>query len=188
MKKTILMLAFTLGILSVNAQMFYDVPVSGHLTTVIKKFSDKGFTYKKKYEDNIVILTGTYMGSPVELFIFSTPKTKQVHTYVVYLRKHTKWSDMLAEYVMISRTLTNKYGNPTAELETFLDPYEDGDGYEMQAVQLNKCRYLKSWIGVHKNNLMVSISEYMQIKIHYENPINFELNLNELDQLNTRVF
>jgi hypothetical protein len=50
----------------------------------------------------------------------------------------------------------------------FDSPYFYGDGYELQAVGLEKCHYSALW-EVENTTILLTISKFKQINIQYEN-------------------
>jgi hypothetical protein len=170
------------------AQSFNDVPISGSLTTVIERFRAKGYRLDKIYDGKGAVMLGTHLQRPIEIIITATPKTKQVYKYSIFLSKLDNWNSLYSDYERTTNSLLDKYGDYTHETSDFLYPYELGDGYEMIAVQSDKCDYKRAWIGTLKNNVMVSISEFKQVKITYENPVNAELNEEETRSINARIF
>lgn len=55
------------------------------------------------------------------------------------------WSSTRSRYEDFKETYTKKYGKPSDSYEFFIDPYERGDGYELQAIKLEKGYYTTYW-------------------------------------------
>lgn len=60
-----------------------------------------------------------------------------------------------------------KYGSPTSHYEFFKDPYYDGDGYELQALELDKCTYFTIW-KLDYGNISIQMSSNASLWISYE--------------------
>jgi len=187
MKKFILSFLMVTLTMFANAQQFNGVSVSGSFTSVIEKFKAKGFKIKV-LEEYGAIMTGQLQYRPVELFIMATPKSKMVFKFAVYLKKQNTWDGLLDEYREYVQIMTNKLGEPDGDQEEFEFPYELGDGYEMTAVDVEKCKYSTVWFNKSNINIMVQISEYRQVKIVYENALMLERKNLEMDEINSKIF
>lgn len=165
----LLMLFATL--LPLNAQehmMFMKVPIDGTITEFASKMKAKGFV-QTEADRNIIIMEGEFMGKESEIYIVGTSKTKTVWKVAVWFdRRYTSWYSLKSDYTDIVDSYTGKYGVPTKKYHFFSSPYYEGDGYEMQAVKLDKCGYASFWDDIEGGNIMVSIEKYAQIKVSYQ--------------------
>lgn len=187
MKKYILTIALAISVTLLSAQSFNGVPLEGDLPTLITRYKAKGFTFVK-YIENGAILKGKVANYPIELYVFTTPKSKKVYKAVAYLDKEVSWSSIKSNYERFVEIFTEKYGTPTSKLERFIDPYYEGDGYEMSALSLEKCDYYTLWMDVQKMNMSVEISKYKQVKLTYENIQNIELMTKERAAIENNSF
>ena len=72
----------------------------------------------------------------------------------------------------VKKIITEKYGEPDKGYEFFSDPYSLGDGYELQAVRLEKCFYLQVWNANEKfpnQTLAVRMNKGLYVSLVYEN-------------------
>ena len=166
----------------INAQEFNGVPIDGDLTTFVTKLKAKGYTLKE-YIDNGAILKGKIGTKDIEVFAFTTPKSKKVFKLSVYFPERTTWSFLKSEYEELVGVLTDKYGEAHSSYSTFKKPYYEGDGYEMSAVQLEKCNFASYWIKQNNLTLAVEISKWKQINITYENDKNMAIKQEEMRNL-----
>jgi hypothetical protein len=187
MKKYILSLLFAISVATVSAQSFNGVPISGDIGTVIAKFKAKGFTLNK-YVENGAIMKGSVSGESLELFIFTTPKSKKVCKLVMYLDEDISWYSLKSNYFRYVQILTNKYGSPDNHDEYFIKPYYEGDGYELQAVELEKTYFMSYWLRKDNLTLAVEISKYKQVKLTYENDMAMEIRKKEQDEIDANSF
>ena len=187
MKKTIITIAFAISALFVKAQAFNGVDVDGPLNTAYQQFLNKGYKLYKVY-DHAYSLTGSFLGSNIELFIYGTPKTNKFFKAVVYLPKRDNFYDLRAEYDNYLGLFKGKYGMPSSNYDDFLSPYKDGDGYEMQAVEKDKTNIAAFWLGLGGGNYSIEVSKYKQVKIVYENDANGRLNSREVELLKQNIF
>lgn len=190
--KTYTMRKFVIFILIIfsrtaSAQYFDGVKIDGDLTSVIRKYQQKGYKLYRNF-DGGATLKGTAAGIQVELYAFVTPISKKVWKVVVYLPEYKTWHGLKGSFTDHYNLLVSKYGEPKVSLTDFDYPYEEGDGYEISAVKLEKCRYAAYWESINNTNIGIAISEFACVKITYENSVNANLMSNELDKKNRQVF
>lgn len=189
MKKLIVKIAILLVSLNSYSQSWNGIPISGSLNTIKTNLSAKGFTLVTN-ENNNAFFRGVVNGVDYEVLVFSTPITYQVAKLVVYLPKKTNWADIKYEYDYIKDMLTEKYGSSNS-YRFFESPYYEGDGYEMSAIESEKCHYSSYWLKIDQEpNLAVAteISRYKQVKVTYENKANMKKSKEETDSQNKKVF
>lgn len=186
MKKYFLILSVLFSTF-VNAQSFDGISISGDLPSKIAQYRAKGYTLNK-YIPNGVILNGNVAGHRVELYLFTTPKTKVVFKATVYLAKKESWFSLKSEYETFVERMKEKYGEPDNNFEFFRDPYYEGDGYELSAVGLEKVVYASYWLNRNNLTLGVTISKYKQVEINYENVKNMEIAQKEFGNQHNESF
>lgn len=187
MKKVSLVAIAILSILSSYSQTFDGVPISGKLIDCVNKFKAKGYILTTNNETG-VIMKGKIAAQEIELYLYKTPKTLLVTKAVIFLPKKTTWTQLKNNYTDYLQLLVGKYGDYDKSASTFLDPYTEGDGYEMSAVSLEKCLYIAFWENRNNTNIMIEISKYSQVKIVYENVANMALKDKEKEELERNVF
>ncbi len=74
----------------------------------------------------------------------------------------------LIKYKSIKDQIMKKYGEPTKVVERFQKPYYKGDGFEEQALQLNKGIYMSSWSFADDNTISIVISNKLETLLVYE--------------------
>lgn len=170
------------------SQTFNGVSISGNLNEVVKKFEQKGYKLNK-YVQGIAIMNGTIANKQIEIYIAVTPKSKQVWKITGYFKKHENWSNLKSEYENYCKIINDKYGNASNTFEFFLPPYESGDGYEIQAVRLEKARFSSFWLLDNQNlNIGVSIEKFQQVLISYENIKLSEVHAKEQSEIEADSF
>lgn len=184
MKKLIIAISIVFITSNAISQEFMGVPVAGNRTEVIAKFKAKGFyVTSNKADENTVTMKGRANGTLVELYASFTPISGKCWALTVYLPVQTSWYSLKQEYNEYLTFMIGKYGRPNAIYDLFIDPYYEGDGYELSAVRLEKCKYAAFW-----DKYSIEISRYLQVKIQYENTINSGLLDIERERVNKRVF
>ena len=203
MKKITLSFIFGLFILFTSAQSnraatistfdkeipeFLGIEVDGKRDEVIEKFKAKGFIVKGDIDKGpIVSMKGSAGNLNFELMIVSTPKSKIVRKFVVYLPEQSSWNSLLDYYTRYKKTLTDKYGNPGDSFDFFSSPYKLGDGYEMTAVAAEKATYAAYWT-LKGYTLSIEISKWKQVKIAYENENNSKIAEKEQKDIDSNIF
>jgi hypothetical protein len=189
MKKLIVKIAILLVSLNSYSQRWNGIPISGSFNTIKNNLIAKGFTLVTK-EKNTSAFKGEINNINYEVYVYCTPITDQVAQLMIYLPKRTTWYKLKEDYNDIKDLFTEKYGIGT-KYEFFDNPYYEGDGYEMSAVELEKCNYSAYWLNIINEpnmSLSVMISKYNQVKLTYENKVNMEKASDETKNINKRVF
>ena len=185
MKKIVLVLTLVLGTIVSNAQEFMGVKCDGKKDITISTFKNKGFTLTSD-DDGAAIMKGKIGNDEIELYVFYTPITKVVWSYKVFLPKQTSWYSLKSDYQKYMNVLTEKYGSPEKTYSFFSSPYNEGDGYEMTGVSVDKCNYASFW--TIEQGVRIKISKYKQVQISYENSKNSKIDDEETKSLNSKVF
>lgn len=183
-----LILAVVLMICTTSfAQSFDGVQLSGDIPTAVSKFKGKGYSLMRYFE-NGVELKGRVANRDIQLFLFTTPKSKKIFKATVYLDEDYTWTSLKNTYYNMVSTLTNKYGEADESEAKFITPYYSGDGYEMQAVGLEKIDYHAYWFKRNNLTVGVEISKYKQVKLTYENNLMMDLKDKEQAEIESNSF
>jgi hypothetical protein len=171
----------------VSAQSFDGVSISGDLSTAVTKYKSKGYTLSKYFE-NGAILKGNVAGNSIELYIFTTPKSKKVCKMVAFLEEDISWRSLKSNYTKFYDIFLQKYGEPDSKYDFFSKPYFDGDGYELQAVRLEKATFAAYWFKRDNLTTCVEISKYNQVKLIYENNLMMGIKDREQSEIESNSF
>jgi hypothetical protein len=169
------------------SQVFDGISISGDFNTTLQKFKSKGYTVENVFPEG-AILNGKVASTNIELFLFKTPKTKKVFKASIYLPKKDNWDDLKSQFDSYHNLLLEKYGETTDRFQFFSSPYYEGDGFEMQAVEKEKCRYMSFWSNIGGASYSVEITKYKQVKITYENDELFRLKDKETLDIKSKIF
>ena len=171
-KIAVILSMFLFCIQSLSAQTehikFMGIPITGSPIQMGEKLKAKGFVFKQKIDDDIREYSGTFAGSKVVVNIVSTSNI--VWKILVEYPKVSSFSRLETDYEEMVAQFTKKYGEPTEHFEFFSKPYYKGDGYEMQALRLDKCFYTSYWekeIGT----ICVEMSKRGSLWIGYEDKV-----------------
>lgn len=155
---------------------FRGVPIDGRFDNFIVQMESIGYEIEYK-NDYGAIMTGRFTNKNVKLIVLSTPKTNTVWKVSVAFEEAVSWSSLKSSYKEYKQLYTKKYGIGDS-YEFFIDPYYDGDGYELQALELEKCRYM-TFFETTNGTIAIELNKSKCLQIGYEDKINSKLAENE---------
>lgn len=164
MKTKILTLILSLTSMLTFAQTsehlsFKGVPIDGTLSEYVSKMKQSGFTHLGT-ENGVAILNGDFAGYKDCTVGVSTLKQKDlVYKIGVLFAEQDTWSRLSTNYFNLKDMLTEKYGNPSEEVEkfdvqSFQLPLDDDD--KMHQVEMDNCKYYSIW-QTDKGEIQLSI-------------------------------
>jgi hypothetical protein len=185
---TICLLLITL--FSAQAQVFNGVKIDGKVDSVINQFKEKGYEIREADESpaDVTLMTGMLSYQKVKLYIVSTPKTKLACRVILCFPEDDSWFSLKSSYKKYLELLTQKYGKPDKNFNSWREPYYEGDGYEIQALEKDKVTYSAYWLNKNNLNVGITINRDKQIQFIYENTINSELETSEEQEKNSTIF
>lgn len=148
---------------------FRGIPIQGTLNAFVAQLTQIG--YEKKYEESSsAILKGKFIGHDVLVAIQSTPRTNLVWKVSVICQDDNAWTSLKSLYQETKELYLKKYTYDNS-FEFFVDPYYEGDGYEISAFKLEKAHY----ITFYKEGIYVRITKRAKLEISYENSENAKI-------------
>lgn len=87
--------------------------------------------------------------------------------------------NIFVTYSEVKDLITRKYGNPARDIEHFDTPYSKGDGNEVYALKMGRCKYASFWNAGKDVSVIVIILDSNSIAIYYQHN---ELNKKALEQ------
>jgi hypothetical protein len=176
MKKLALLFAAMLMSTTFFAQdhfSFRGVSLDGNLEEFISLMAKEGFKVDKK-TDNIATMTGEFTKKNVTLQILSTPQTNTVWKVSVIFEEGVTWSSLKSSYLEYQELFSRKYGKPQSHVETFAEPFREGDGNELQALRNRKCNYSTIY-ELKTGTINIELDKAEVLKISYEDSFNAQL-------------
>lgn len=144
----ILLFSLLLGI-TLNAQdhlSFKNIPLGGKISEFVATLKAQGFEVVAEVDAGAA-LKGPFVGfDDCTVLVLATKKTHSVWKVVAQLPEQRSWSSTYSRYDDFKQKYIEKYGKPTKTYEFFTSPYEKGDGYELQAISLEKGYYNNYWV------------------------------------------
>ena len=190
-KTTALALTMLISICS-YAQIFMGIPVSGTLTSFTAQLKAKGFVYvPSESTPTFAVLNGTVSNQSVQLMVVGTPTTKMTAKLVVFYPEQATWSTLKSQFEEMTLVFTQKYGTPDETYGFFSSPYEEGDGYEMTAVSVEKSFFMSVWKPNAKypnQTLAVRITKSQRVTLVYENNQTMALKDEEQSKIDENTF
>lgn len=188
---TILTLSVTMcSINSLNAQKFAGVELNQSYQIVINSFVAKGFV---QYDKNTqyIVLKGKIVNEEVLLAIYPTITSRKCRKIACLYTSPDTWEESKTLYEKKCDIINTKYGIPTYVNEKFYDPYYEGDGYEIQAINSDKCEFLRIWgdmLDYPNLTIGVEIGNEGIVMVTYEVKSNMELNDQELKKIQNNTY
>lgn len=192
-KNTLIMRKFLLAIIAILVYgqilaqedhthlKFMGIPIDGPISTFVKQLEQKDFTTKTD-NDKAVFMEGVFANKDCEIFVVPTQETKIVwKVAVIYKQEYTNWSSIQTDFDDIKELYTRKYGQPAYDYHFFSSPYELGDGYEMSALKLDKCKYFTAY-KLKSGYISIQMISSCQIMISYEDAINSDIDTQESEK------
>ena len=120
---------------------FKGVPIDGTLNDYVLKMKKSGFVHKGT-EDGIAILEGDFAAYKNCIVEVSTLKqTDLVSKIIVAFPKRENWSSLSENYFNLKELLTEKYGEPSENVEKFQSSTPNDDQSKMHEVRMDRCNY-----------------------------------------------
>jgi hypothetical protein len=153
---------------------FLGLPISGNANTLATALTKKGFTIKER-TPKYWSLKGMFLDKYCDIYIRLTTQSKTVWQIDVFFPDQENWYTLKGQYQDICDKLSVKYDSPTTTYSFFSDPYYEGDGYELQALRLEKCTYQSLW-EYKKGIISCGIFKTGSVNITYESADGAKLN------------
>lgn len=184
--KTVLTILFTLSFIVTSFcqskneptehMTFKGVPIDGTLSEFVLKMKDSGFESTAS-EDGVALLKGDFAAYKGCIIGVATLKGKDlVSKITVIFPEHETWSTLASNYYNLKELLTEKYGEPSKEVEkfdTYSDPDDDGD--RMYEVKMDNCKYY---------TLFETDNGGIQLSIDHDGVVSCFVTLSYFDKIN----
>lgn len=158
--------------------MFMGLPLAGSAEYFIPRLEEKGFVKTDEFESTYSFY-GKFANEIVRLTLLASPKTRTICKVIVYFPKKDSWSDLKKDYFTKKALYRSKY-LLNDDFEFFSNPYDEGDGYELQAVSRDKCKYCSFFKDLY-GGIVLEVCPDKCIKISYEDTENMKVAQQELE-------
>lgn len=134
---------------------FKNIEIGGCIDDVLTKLQNSGYTILDRGKDG-ALLSGSFAGEcNCQILVSLSEFINEVESIIVMLPESLSWWGLKGTYDDFKEKLTRKYGCPES-IEQFYEPYYEGDGYEITALENNKVFY-SSKFNADKGYIRVSI-------------------------------
>lgn len=182
MKRFLLILLCTILYINVFASShikFMGIELNEPIEIFQNHLKARGFSFIDSYESSYKYI-GKFANEIVTLTILTSPNSKIVCKVIVHFPIKKTWKELKKDYFTKKNMYKSKY-ILDSEFEFFLNPYEDGDGYELRAVSNDKCNYV-SFFQATDGYITIQIANTKQVKATYEDTKNIQIAQQELNQ------
>ena len=128
------------------------------------------------------IMSGKFIDRNALLTLHATPKTNLLYRANIFFNEHTSWYSLKSEFLEVVKYYKAKYKSISSS-RTFIDPYYEGDGYELQGVSMDKCFYYERF-EAEGGKISIEISDMKRVQIRYEDKNNAKKNEQETIAIN----
>lgn len=122
-------------------------------------------------------LSGKFMNRNSTIMLHATPKSNNIYKVSIFFGEEKSWYGLKSEFQNIVKPYRTKYKCIDSG-RTFLEPYYEGDGFELQGVAKDKCCYFDKY-QTEGGTIYIEISDLKCIKIQYKDSFNSKLNEKE---------
>lgn len=141
-----MMAATVMGATAQNEHMtFKGIPIDGSVANFAAKLQQKGFSRQGSQNGNVV-LTGTFASyKDCTIGVVGDESGTTVKVVVIF-PKYDTWSGLYGCFSNLKSMLTQKYGTPYVENETFeMYAQPEDDGSRMYGVMFDQCKYFSAF-------------------------------------------
>lgn len=161
---------------------FKGLSISGPLDDFVSNLVSQGYVLKESMTAGALLKGDFASESNCTIGILTTKRTHQVYCVAVSFESKTSWTSLKSQYREYKSMLSAKYGEPSKHIERFYSPYYEGDGYELQALRLDKCSYT-SYYDLPNGSVMLSMNDDASLILYYSDKEGNALNERE-DRMN----
>lgn len=122
-------------------------------------------------------LSGKFMNRNSTIMLHATPKSNNIYKVSIFFDEEKSWYGLKSEFLNIVKSYRTKYKCIDSG-RTFLEPYYERDGFELQGVAKDKCCYFDKY-QTEGGTIYIEISDLKCIKIQYKDSFNSKLNEKE---------
>lgn len=183
MKKLLFILLSIAFLTPVSAQnnthmTFKSMPIDGSLSDFTTKMKQKGFTHLWT-QDGVALFSGEFAAyKDCTIGVVSSTSTNTVCKISVRFPERETWFQLYQNYSHLKEMLTQKYGEPTLNVEKFDSSYEpEDDNSRIHELRMDRCVYVSTW-ETEKGDIALAIehADYTDcfVRLIYWDKINME--------------
>lgn len=155
---------------------FMGIELNDAVDLVILDLRKKGFE-TIDFRKNGYVMSGKFMDRKAIVTLHSTPETNNIYMVNIVFDEENSWYSLKSEFLNIVKSYRAKYKCIDSG-RTFLEPYYEGDGFELQGVAKDKCCFFDKY-EAEGGTIYVEISDMRRIFIKYIDTFNSKRNERE---------
>ena len=135
-----IMLIAPIGLMAQHLE-YKGIPIDGKIEKFVEKL-EQSFGYKtyNKSMGYEYSMSGIEQNCDFTIYVRSSPLSKTTYNIQLVSSELTEWNRVKSLYETICKEISKKY-YLESKTEKFVSPYKDGDGFEIQAFNLDKAIY-----------------------------------------------
>lgn len=155
---------------------FMGIELNNAVDLAMLNLQKKGFELLDIRKEGYA-LSGKFMNRNSTIMLHATPKSNNIYKVSIFFDEEKSWYGLKSEFLNIVKSYRTKYKCIDSG-RTFLEPYYEGDGFELQGVAKDKCCYFDKY-QTEGGTIYIEISDLKCIKIQYKDSFNSKLNEKE---------
>ena len=145
---------------------FWDIPWGTSIERAESIFRERGLeTFK---DENCLMALGKYEGEDALIMLLFNRVNRFYCGNVVYSSSGTS---AIPKYENYRKVLFRRYGMPDTAVEFFENPYQKGDGREIEAIASENAFYFTEWQFNDDCLASVSILKNLDVCLSFKNPV-----------------
>lgn len=122
-------------------------------------------------------MSGKFMNRNAIITLHATPESNNIYMVNIFFDEEESWFDLKYEFLNIVKSYRVKY-KCISSSRSFFEPYYEGDGFELQGVEKDKCCYFDKY-ETEGGIIYIEISDLKRVSIKYKDSFNSKLNEKE---------
>jgi hypothetical protein len=109
----------------------------------------------------------------------------------VFYEKKETFEELKTQMDRVKLVIETKYGASSNCVSNYKYPYEEGDGYELNALILNKLDYVCFWLDIKDNpnfNISLELTSFQKVLLTYENVANTDIAIKEKNKIDSETY
>jgi len=145
---------------------FWDIPWGTSIERVEAIFVERGFETIR--EEGSLISMAKYEGEEAVIVLLFNRVDRLYCGNVIYSSSN---NSAIPKYNDYRKVLFRRYGMPDTAVEYFAEPYQKGDGREIEAISSENAFYFTEWQFNDECLASVSILRNLDVCLTFKNPV-----------------
>ena len=151
---------------------FWDIPWGTTIDSAEEIFRERGFNTIR--EGRSLAAQAQYEGEDAVIVLLFNRVNRFFSGNVVYLGNP---NNVISKYQNYRRVLFRRYGMPDTAVELFVEPFEKGDGREVEAIRTDNAFFFTEWEFGNGCFASVSIQSSLEVWLTFRSPVFTDLEI-----------